>query len=207
MDLLLFLPLKLATGNLKLIFFVNSSISSWKDFPTFYVISSTKMFSEKFEVKLKNTATWNSNSNGCQSNKRHFFKGNFSSEQGFEGLKREKDLSYEKWRRLEIKNNHQMWPCYLVKFLFPSECKALKFHLKKIDSHSPVFVLEGDSFRGMYFSQSNNLLPLNCFFFPWPFLLNLWSVWPEKIAKYPQKLPKNDSATNMIDFDNFTKIA
>ena len=33
-----------------------------------------------------------------------------------------------------------------------------------------------------------------------------WAVWPEKIAKCLEKLPKNDFTTKMIDFDTFTKI-
>ena len=34
-----------------------------------------------------------------------------------------------------------------------------------------------------------------------------WAVWPEKIAKCLQKLPKNDFTRKIEDFDNFTKIA
>ena len=33
------------------------------------------------------------------------------------------------------------------------------------------------------------------------------SVWQEKIAKYLQKLPKNESTRKIKDFGNFTKIA
>ena len=36
---------------------------------------------------------------------------------------------------------------------------------------------------------------------------NLQSVWPEKISKCLQKLPKNDFTRKMIDFDTLTKIA
>ena len=37
--------------------------------------------------------------------------------------------------------------------------------------------------------------------------VDMWPVWPEKIAKCLQKLPKNDFTRKMIDFDPFTKIA
>ena len=33
------------------------------------------------------------------------------------------------------------------------------------------------------------------------------TVWPKKIAKCLKKLPKNDFARKMINYDNFTKIA
>ena len=38
-------------------------------------------------------------------------------------------------------------------------------------------------------------------------MAQLESEWPEKIAKYLEKLPKNDFIRKIIDFNTSTKIA